>query len=161
CLEITDRSGCIEFHCHGGGCEGTVAACQRDQPPFGDWASTGLFAQGARDIILSDLHVHGLANQGVLAGGLSDWRLERVRIIANGWAGWDGDVGEHSANSGRLEFEDVEIAYNGCIQTWPQGKSTGCWAQANGGYGDGLGTAQSGGEWVFERARVHYNTSDG
>src|SRR5699024_3246473 len=47
CLEITDRSGCIEFHCHGGGCEGTVAACQRDQPPFGDWASTGLFAQGA------------------------------------------------------------------------------------------------------------------
>lgn len=161
CLEITDRSGCIEFHCHGGGCEGMIAACQRDQPPFGDWASTGLLATGARDITLSDLHIHGLGNRGVLAGGLADWRLERVRIIANGWSGWDGDVGEHSANSGRLEFEDVEIAYNGCVQTWPQGEITGCWAQGAGGYGDGLGTARTGGEWVFERAQIHHNTSDG
>ena len=161
CLEITDRSGCIEFHCHGGGCKGPVDACRRDQPPFGDWAPVGIHAVDAHDIVLSNLDIHGLASRGVMAGGVSDWTIERVRINANGWAGWDGDIGEHSANRGRLHFRQVEIAYNGCLQTWPEGRITGCWAQGAGGYGDGLGTARTGGEWIFERVQIHHNTSDG
>jgi len=32
CLEITDHSGCVEFHTTGN------LACQRDTPPFGPWA---------------------------------------------------------------------------------------------------------------------------
>lgn len=161
CLEITDGSSCIEFHCHGGNCRGDRMACKRDQAPFGDWAATGIFAQNAQTLVLRDLHIHGLATHGVLAGGLDDWRIERVRIIANGWAGWNGDIGPASANQGRLHFIDVEIAYNGCAETRPDGDIVGCWAQSAGGYGDGLGTASTGGDWLFERVHIHHNTSDG
>ncbi|WP_181918772.1 right-handed parallel beta-helix repeat-containing protein [Wenzhouxiangella sediminis] len=161
CLEITDQSGCIEFHCHGGDCGGKVHACQRDQPPFGPWASTGIFASDASEIELSDVHVHGLAGRGIQAGGISNWRLERVRILANGWAGWDGDIGPDSANAGTILFREVEIGYNGCAESWPELEIGGCWAQTAGGYGDGLGTAETGGDWIFQRVRIHHNTSDG
>lgn len=161
CLEITDRSSCIEFHCHGGGCAGEVLRCERDRPPFGDWASTGVFAADARDVRLADIYIHGLAGRAIRAGRIGNWRLERVRLLANGWAGWDGDIGDDSSNHGRLLFQDVEIAYNGCAEGWPESDISGCWAQGAGGYGDGLGTARTGGEWVFESARIHHNTSDG
>jgi hypothetical protein len=161
CLEVTDRSGCIESHCHGGPCRDEILACKREAPPFGHWAPTGLVASDAVDIGLEDLYIHGLASRGILAGRIADWTLERVRVIGNGWAGWDGDIGPDSTNRGRILFRDVEIAYNGCAETWPEGDFVGCWAQGTGGYGDGLGTARTGGQWVFERARIHHNTSDG
>lgn len=161
CLEITDRSPCIEFHCHAGGCGDEILACERERPPFGRWASTGIFASDADDILLIDLHVHGLAGRGIQAGRIADWHIERVRIEANGWAGWDGDIGGDSGNSGRIHFLDVDISYNGCAESWPEREIRGCWAQGAGGYGDGLGTAATGGEWVFDRVRIHHNTSDG
>ena len=161
CLEVTDRSSCIEHHCHGGRCSGEVEACQRDAPPFGDWAGTGIHAAGARDIVLRDLDVHGLAVRGLHVGRAADWLLERVKIVGNGWSGWDGDIGEDSGNSGTLRFVDVEIAWNGCGERWPSRERFGCWAQQAGGYGDGLGVARGGGHWIFERAHVHHNTSDG
>ncbi len=33
--------------------------------------------------------------------------------------------------------------------------------QQAGGYGDGLGTAGTSGDWIFLDARIHHNTSDG
>ena len=36
-----------------------------------------------------------------------------------------------------------------------------CWGQKAGGYGDGLGTITTGGQWLIEDAFVHHNTSDG
>jgi len=160
CLEITDRAACVENHCHGGECAQT-ARCERDSAPYGDWSGTGLKAHGARDLRLRDLDIHGLALRGVHAGGLQGLRAERVRIAGNGWSGWDGDIGAASANRGALHFVDVEIAWNGCAERWPQGTPFGCWGQGSGGYGDGLGTAATGGDWRFERAHVHHNASDG
>jgi hypothetical protein len=109
------------------------------------------------------VQIHGLAEKGILAGRLSDWTLERVKIIANGNAGFDGDLGEPSSNSGDLIFRNVEIAWNGCSQAYPAKTVTlnTCWGQQAGGYGDGLGTARTGGRWVFENSRIHHNTSDG
>ena len=161
CLEITDRGNCIEAHCHNGQCDGEVAACQRDQAPFGDWSPTGISARDSSHVLLRDLNIHGMANRGIYAGRLSNWTLERVIIRANGWAGWDGDIGPDSANSGTLVFRQVEIAFNGCAERWPDGEIFGCWAQGGGGYGDGLGTAETGGHWIFEDSRVSHNTSDG
>lgn len=161
CLEITDRGSCIESHCHNGQCAGEVAACQRDEPPFGDWSPTGISARDSSHVLLRDLNIHSMANRGILGGRLSDWTLERVIIRANGWAGWDGDIGDDSANSGTLVFRKVEIAFNGCGERWPDGEVFGCWAQGGGGYGDGLGTAETGGHWVFEDSHIHRNTSDG
>ena len=161
CLEITDRGSCIEAHCHNGQCEGEVAACQRDEPPFGTWAPTGISARDSENVLLRDLNIHGMANRGILAGRLSDWTLERVVIRANGWAGWDGNIGPDSANSGTLTFREVQIAFNGCAERWPEGDIFGCWAKGGGGYGDGLGTGETAGHWVFEDSQVHHNTSDG
>jgi hypothetical protein len=161
CLEVTDHDSCIEFHCHNGQCNGEVDACDRDAPPFGDWSGTGLTASDSSNVLLRDLDIHGMANRGIIAGGLTDWTMQRVKIIANGWAGWDGDIGSGSSNAGTIRFTDSDIAWNGCGERWPGGQIFGCWAQEGGGYGDGLGTAETGGHWIFERSRVRFNTSDG
>lgn len=164
CLEVTDHSGCIEDHNQSGlPCNGCDVPCERDTPPFGDWASEGLYAADSADVRLADLAVHGLAHGGIHAGRLRDWTVERVRLVANGAVGWDGDLGGPSSNSGDLVFRDLEVGWNGCAETWP-GQTVRldtCWAQQAGGYGDGIGLADSAGHWVFDGAWVHHNTSDG
>lgn len=161
CLEITDRAACVENHCHGGACA-EVARCERDAPPYGDWAGTGISARDSRDVLLRDLDIHGLALRGIHAGRLRDWRLQRVALRGNGWSGWDGDLGAgDSGNAGTLTFEQVEIAWNGCVERWPGRDVFGCWGQSAGGYGDGLGLAAGGGDWRFVEASVHHNASDG
>jgi len=69
CLEITDHASCAEDHTGG-------LACQRKEPPYGDWAAVGLYAQDARDVLLRNLDIHGLAIAGVHAGRLVDWTVE-------------------------------------------------------------------------------------
>ena len=157
CLEITDHSSCIEFH-------NALKSdrCERDSEPYGSWAPAGIAAADSANVRLGDLNIHGLAHDGIRAGRLRDWTLERVRIVGNGWAGWNGDVGgDSSANNGHLVFRDVEIAWNGCLEAYPSGRHSGCWGQENGGYGDGLGTAATGGDWLFDHVNVHHNTQDG
>lgn len=155
CLEITDHAECAEFHSGG-------KACPRENFPFGNWSSVGLYAADSSDVQLSDLNIHGLAGRGVHAGRLRDWTLERVRIAGNGSAGWDGDIGaQKSSNAGRMIFRKLTIEWNGCVETWPGGKPTHCWAQSAGGYGDGMGTHQTAGDWLFEDSVFRFNTSDG
>jgi hypothetical protein len=161
CLEITDHSSCIQSHCHSGQCGGEVAACNRDSAPFGPWASTGISARDSSQVVIRDVNIHGLANRGIFAGRISDWIIERTRIAANGWIGWDGDIGTDSSNSGTISFLESEIGFNGCAERWPDGEIFGCWGQGGGGYGDGLGVGASGGHWIFEDSTIHHNTSDG
>lgn len=151
-LEITDNLACGELL--------PLLPCKRDAYPFGEWASTGIAAKGAKNITMTDVNIHGLANRGISAGGIADWTLTRVKINGNAWAGWDGDVGTGSSNSGTITFIDSEIAWNGCIEG-PTGAAVKCHAQNNGGYGDGMGTAATGGNWVFTNMNAHHNTSDG
>ena len=155
-LEITDHSGCIEFHSGG-------LACERDNPPYGLWASVGLHAEDAANVTLHHLDIHGLASIGVHAGRLTDWTVEDVRIAGNGSAGWDGDLWDDlgDANSGTLTFRRWTVEWNGCGETWPGGQPTGCWGQSAGGYGDGVATGESGGHWIIEDSVIRYNTSDG
>ena len=60
-----------------------------------------------------------------------------------------------------MVFRDVEIAWNGCTETFPGNTHAGCWGQEEGGYGDGLGVGLTGGNWLFEHVHVHHNTQDG
>jgi hypothetical protein len=155
CLEITDHSGCVESH-------SGVLACERDQYPFGEWAAEGLYAEDSDNVHLENLNIHGLASNGVHAGRLTDWTVENVRIAGNGWAGWDGDIsGEDSTNSGSLIFRHWAVEWNGCGESYPAGKPNGCWAQTAGGYGDGVGTGATGGDWIIEDSSFLHNTSDG
>jgi hypothetical protein len=154
CLEITDHSGCVEDHAD------RAVRCHRDEPPYGDWAFAGIRAEDAADVVLRDLDVHGLASHGVWAGRLRDWTVERVRLAANGWVGWDGDVGD-SASTGRLAFRAWLVEWNGCAESYPERAPYACWSQSAGGWGDGVGMHTTGGRWVIEDSVFRYNTSDG
>jgi hypothetical protein len=158
CLELTDHSGCVESHSN------PEVACNRDSPPFGDWGAAGILASDSRNVLSSDLNVHGFAQTGIWAGRLSDWTVENVRIAGNGWVGWDGDLSDYekgSSNSGSLIFRKWLVEWNGCAESYPSLEPNNCWAQSAGGYGDGVGTANTGGSWIIEDSVFRYNTSDG
>jgi len=155
CLAITDHAACAEGH-------GLDAfACQRDFYPYGDWAATGLYAQDASHIHLQDIVIHGMAVNGVWAGRLRDWEVQGLTLTGNGWAGWDGDIEGDDSSTGDLHFVDWTVSWNGCVESYPSGEMSGCWAQPAGGYGDGVGTGETGGHWWIEDSRFMYNTSDG
>lgn len=156
CLEITDQSNCIGAHRHGEG--GSALRCDSTD----NYASMGLRAADSNNVVIKNLNIHGLAYKGIFAGRISNWSLENVKINANGWVGWDGDIGKDvSSNSGVISFKNVEIAWNGCTENYPSKEIIGCWGQSSGGYGDGLGTHLTSGKWIFEDLYVHHNTSDG
>jgi hypothetical protein len=163
CLEITDHSSCIEDHLFTTG--GSPYTCQRDIPPYGDWAATGLYAADSANVHLKDLNIHGLANTGIQAGRLTDWTVENVRLAGNGLAGWNGDLvgdGSNSANYGTLIFRHWTVEWNGCGETYPDQQHLGCWGQEAGGYGDGAGFGgTTGGHYIIEDSAFLYNTSDG
>lgn len=156
CLEITDHSSCLVQHID------PTFRCVRDTAPYGPYADNGIEASDSSNVWLHDLNIHGLGSDGVRAGRLTDWTIERVRIAANGLAGWNGDIGTNeSSNSGSIIFRNVEVAWNGCTEAYPSGEIIGCFGQVDGGYGDGLGTSYSGGNWLLEDVYIHHNTSDG
>lgn len=155
CLDITDHSGCVEDHAD------PVFRCQRDVYPYGDWAPTGLYAEDSSNVLLKDLNIHGLAHTGIWAGRISNWTLEKVRVAANGWVGWDGDLLVPSSNTGTLTFRQWVVEWNGCAETYPGRQPAGCWNQEAGGYGDGIGTGFTGGHWIIEDSVIQYNTQDG
>lgn len=154
CLKLTDHATCADAHTGG-------LACNVESFPYGDWAMTGLYAVDAANVTLRDLDIHGLARAGVWAGRLRDWTVERVRIAGNGWVGWDGDVEGDDSNTGTLIFRHWTVEWNGCVETYPGEQPSGCWAQTAGGYGDGVGTGETGGHWVIEDSAFLHNTSDG
>jgi hypothetical protein len=156
CFEVTDHSDCVEAHSGG-------LACRRDELPYGEWASIGLQASDSSNVHLWQLNIHGLASTGIHAGRLRDWTVEDVRIAGNGLAGWDGDLWDDrgDSNSGTMWFRRWIVEWNGCGETYPGGAPTGCWAQEAGGYGDGVGTGETGADWVIEDSAFLHNTSDG
>ncbi len=151
CFDVTDHDACIQGH--GGG-----SSCSTG----GKWAARGIYAEDSSNVKLTDLNIHGMANKGIHAGRLSNWTMTRLTLRANGWVGWDGDIGaDNSSNSGNMTFRESEIAWNGCAENYPSTSIHACWGQQLGGYGDGLGTHRTGGHWLFEDTLIHHNTSDG
>jgi hypothetical protein len=53
------------------------------------------------------------------------------------------------------------VGWNGCTEQYPSTTIYACWGQQEGGYGDGLGTATTGGNWTFSGVNFHDNTQDG
>lgn len=155
CLEITDHSGCVEFHSN------PEVACRRDESPYGPWASVGIVASDSAHIELKDLNIHGLASTGIWAGRLADWNVQNVRIAGSGWVGWDGDIYGEDSNSGTLSFQNWLVEWNGCAETYPGQQPDHCWGQDAGGYGDGVGTGNTGGHWIIKDSVFRCNTSDG
>lgn len=163
CLTITDRESCIGAS----GYPDTSLICDRSPPHDQHFADIGLFMRDSSNITLADVDIQGLS-VGIKAGRVADVYLTRVNIFANFGAGWDGDLadGHSSSNSGTISFVDSDISFNGCGLIYnPEGDNHlephACARQDIGGYGDGLGTGETGGDWIFENVRVMHNNSDG
>ena len=165
CLEVTDHSSCIVNHCSVDNCTGGPS--QIDRCVSGDdYANNGLIASDAGNVLLHDVNIHGIGSEGVRSGRLTDWTVTNLRLWANGFAGWDGDIrnGNSSVDTsdyGTMQFSHLEIAWSGCGERYPGTEIFGCWDQNEGGYGDGLGTGPTGGTWIFEDSYIHHNVSDG
>jgi len=157
CLNLDDHSACID------GDSDASVACNRNTQPYGPWSPLGIHAQDSNNVTLQDLHIHGFASTGIQAGRLSNWTLDRVRIIGNGRAGWNGDLGgtAGSSNSGTMTFNNFEIGWTGCTEQYPTTTIYACWGSLSGGYGDSFGTAKTGGNWTFNQVYIHDGTQDG
>jgi len=164
CLEITDHSSCflgplpLPRECT----LNVQDVCRRDSFPYGDYADEGIRASDSSNVTLQDLNIHGLAETGIRAARISNWTVVRVRIAANGSAGWNGDLGEDSSYSGTHIWQNLVVEWNGCPESYPGREPQNCWAQEIcGGYGDGVGLTRSGGHFIIEDSVFRYNTSDG
>ena len=153
CLEITDHSDCQDPG---------PKACNRSSTPYGAWAGKGIVASDSTNVLIKNVNIHGLAHAGIHAGRLKDWTLDNTQLVANSFVGWDGDIGAGaSSNSGTMMFNKTTIAYNGCGETYPGKAPYNCFSQSQGGYGDGLGTHQTSGNWIFTNSDISHNVSDG
>ena len=157
CLEVTDHSSCVEDLIRA---NWPVSAIGR---PMEIGLSYGLYAEDSAHVHLWNLDIHGLAAGGVHAGRLADWTVDNVRIAGNGSVGWDGDLWDDNgdSNTGTLLFRHWIVEWNGCGETYPEREPVGCWGQEAGGYGDGVGTGETGGDWIIEDSAFLHNTSDG
>ncbi len=162
CLTITDKNSCIGAS----GYPDKSLICDRSAPYDKTFADTGIRMRDSKEILLKNLNVQGLS-KGIHAGRLENITLDNVNIHANYSVGWDGDIGgSGSANTGTIKFIDSSITFNGCGLIYSPGSNNheephACAKQDLGGYGDGLGTAVTGGDWVFENVKVLHNNSDG
>ena len=165
CLTLTDKSSCIKAANYP--VESTV--CDRSKPYDKPFADTGLLIRDANNITLTDLDIQGLS-KGIHAGRLKDISLLRVNLYANSAVGWDGDIeymgGEGNSNSGTIRFTDSSINFNGCGLIYNPGEPDhntphSCAKQQYNGYGDGIGTGATGGDWIFDNVKVMHNNSDG
>lgn len=161
CLDITDHSDCIEN-------QGS-AGCNKSSYPYGNWASVGVVARDSNNVLMEKVKIHGMAYKGIHAGRISNYELRDSVIRGNGFVGWDGDLGSgiNSSNSGYIKFIRTTVEYNGCAENYPPSATSGhvgiskCWSQGQGGYGDGIGTHVTDGDWYFEDANISHNVSDG
>lgn len=161
CLDITDHSRCITDYGPTKATGGVMACNKNSQDPFSKY---GLWMFNVTNITLDRVNIHGLAQYGIVAGQLHGNNVfNNVTLRANGWGGWNGDVSgqSDSSNDGTLTFNNFKVEWNGCTEAYPDTAIVGCWGQANGGYGDGLGTAATGGDWIFNNATFLQNTQDG
>lgn len=164
CLTITDKSSCSSAAYYPE--EGVY--CDRSSPYNKPFADIGIYMEDASNIRLTDLDIEGLST-GIKGGRLGDVTLQRVNLFANSSAGWNGDIDyldEGSSNTGTIRFSDSSITFSGCALIYNPGQPDhrtphACASQNYGGYGDGLGTSQTGGDWVFDNVKVMHNNSDG
>lgn len=172
CLEITDHSACIEDGPKDGSVGGFPVQCVRNTYPHGPWGSVGLnISDGSGNVSLTNVDIHGMALRGIFAYHVGNIDLTNVRVIANGFVGWDSD-GDSSDDSytGTITFTNSKIEWNGCGEKYPLTTSDlssssdkhHCWSQDQGGYGDGIGLGDGRpGNWTFINSSVSWNTSDG
>ncbi len=159
CLEITDHSSCRQ------GGPASNRCFSGPSFPKGPWGQTGIVATASQNVTLTDVNIHGLASYGLWTGRLTNWQMLRVKINGQGQAGWHGErIPGNSSNSGTIILKNSEVRWNGCAENYPIGTSPvvgSCCSQNQGCYSDGIGMADSGGNYIIEDSNISFNAEDG
>src|SRR3990167_1746665 len=130
-------------------------------------ADNGINAQGASNILLTNLRIHGLSSRGIFMPNSNIMTLDNTIVSYNSFIGLDNDSNGACTTCGVTEISIIngsEINYNGCVEDNPGYgtiKQWGCYSQDQSGYGDGIGMANTGGAFVITDSEVSHNVSDG
>jgi len=156
CLEITDHASCGRSG-QGNNCSSSF--------PLDDYTTHGIMTDvNTKNINLTDLNIHGLANNGIIGpvgGGIT---ATRVRIAGNVGSGWNFDDGLGTKTTGGVTMSFVTVEWNGCAEIYPPTNPPSydhCFDDNSGGYGDGVGTPDTGGTFIVDHSTFRYNTQDG
>jgi len=158
CLDITDFSAC--------GRATQRVGCDQNQ----DYAQSGIgFSNTSTHDTLTDIHIHGMAANGISGPTGDGVVLDHVDILGNASSGWNTDTGDGSTGKGSLVVRNFNLSWNGCAEEYPVVDSLpygDCTDQNHGGYGDGFGTTTKdsdppGWQVEFDHGTVSYNTQDG
>ncbi len=158
CLDITDYSAC--------GRATQTVGCDSTQ----DFAQNGIaLSNTSTHDTLTDVHIHGLATNGITGPTGDGVVMDYVDILGNASSGWNADNDDGSTGKGSLLVQHYNISWNGCAEEYPIVDALpygDCTDQDHGGYGDGFGTASKdsdapGWQVHFDRGTVSYNTQDG
>lgn len=163
-LEITTHNGkCARY-----GTTHPLPGCAR-QAPYSDQADQGIVTDNkTSDILLQDVSIHGFSSNGISGPIGGPFKLNRVAINFNAFAGWNFDDG-HSTPNGRgasIAQNSVTMVGNGCQEeypiTHPQFPAKGCWDSSTGGFGDAWsGQGADLDYFTCDHCNISYNTKDG
>ena len=136
------------------------------------------------NLTFTRLDIHGLTGSafGKFAGGgythdVGTWLIQDSNLDGNQFAGIDMDDCSNNGTCGiigNISFDNVNMRWNGCAEAYPVVWGTdgtngvdgrlptagSCREGNNGGYGDMLGTSDTGGDWSFTDCNFSHNTSD-
>ena len=138
CLDLTDFADCG----HLAGAYGSQYVCAL---PAYDYANQGLLTDNtATNITLTNIRIHGLAQDGIHGATGGGWVVKWLEIPSNSNAGWNNDDGSGTTGVGNLSVTNYNISWNGCVEEYPIVDPLPyhyCTDQSSGGYGDGFGTS--------------------
>lgn len=126
----------------------------------------GIRITGATNGTLTDVSSYGAYRYGMFGGSVENISLDNVDLSYNAFGGWNLDNcdGDGCGSSGNISFSNgTRVVYNGCImtETFETIETNGCYSQDQGGYGDGIGSNNTGGNWTFTNVNISHNVSDG
>lgn len=132
-------------------------------------AQDGINFQGASDLMVKNVSIHGVTRAGMIGGYTSGFiTLDNTNLSYNSFVGFDLDICFNAGNCGTSSalttFKNgTTISYNGCIESTTSGTiiANGCYSQDQGGNGDGVAVGNTGGTWVFTDVNISHNVSDG
>ncbi len=161
CLDITDFSAC--------GDSGQAHSCNKNIGSLDDYSKTGIsWTNTSTNDTLTDVHIHGLANNGMGGPTGTGMVFSYLDLIGNASSGWNADLDNGTTGTGTLLVQHYNIAWNGCAEEYPMVDAVpyqDCTDDSSGGYGDGFGTATiaSSPAWNvhFDQGAADYNTQDG
>jgi Bacterial Ig-like domain (group 3)/Bacterial Ig-like domain (group 2) len=158
CFEITDEAACTGNGNYTNVCSSTS-----------DAGGNGIIESAlTASVNYTDLFIHGLMHDGINGATGIGVNANYVHIRAMPDAGINMDDSPWETTNisvaGGFTLTNSITEFTGCVEQYPITLNypyIECRDQSTGGYGDGLGTASTTGDWTFDGDIWRYNFQDG